>query len=385
MNCSSMIRFFGYMLAVSATVAVFGCEAENIILGQQPPDTGGDIIDDSTEDVLPDITEDTDAVTDIDGDLDTTPDTGTGGECDLTGTWAIRVWTINVALGVPACSNNYYYLEIEDNGDTFTATRGASCTFEVVRGASVRLADFTQEALLRRSEDSLIAADSSIPADFNNSQTGRSGTFKPDGKGGCEFSIDRWWLVRGADLASYLPAKSDYATATVANPLATNPLPNQQKPAGNEDWDNDSAPGISLATSSPAEGNRYVSQRDYNEVALMSISGDTDRFNVRLQFNNAEGLLGTSPGAEILNQASLAAEPGDNLGHVMTWERLTDKMPSGEANVDAMLTYCQEEVEGLLQTRSRELTNSDFRCCELPSKVDDGSAAGYPNECKLSR
>lgn len=364
-------------------MAVFGCEAENTILGDEDVGTNVDMGEDTAEEVLPDTTPD--SVPDNGGDTDTQPDTITGDNCDLTGTWAIRVWTINVALGVPACSNNYYYLEIEDSGDTFTATRGASCTFEVVRGASVTLTDFTQEALLRRSEDSLIAADPSIPADFNNSQTGRSGTYRPDGNGGCEFAIDRWWLVRGADFESYLPAKSDYATATIANPMATSPLPNQQTPAGNEDWDEDGKPGISLATSSPAQGTRYVAQRDFTEAALTRVVGNDDRFDVRMQFNNSEGLLGTSPGAEILNQASLAAEPGDNLGHVMTWVRLDNDMPSGNENFDAMLSYCQDTVEGSLLTRSRDLTNSDFRCCELPSKVDDGTAAGYPDECKLPR
>jgi hypothetical protein len=377
-------------VAVSCSAALFflllGCEAENTVLGT---DDGGDDVTDMTDENEPDITpEDGDG--DDEPDTDTSPGDGTtddggeddggsnGDECDLTGTWVVRVWTINEALSLAACANNWYYYEITDNGDTFTVDRGNSCGFEVVGSASVRLSDETVEALLRKSDRSLIGSES-----VSNATDGRTGVFKPDGEGGCEFSIEQWWAVRGADLARYLPAKEDFATATIDGLEQEDAIPTSEDPEGNEDWENDGNPGITLISQTP-QGRRYVTQRDWTKAESYSVSANADEFEVRMQFNNIEGVVGVS-GSPLLNLTSLAATPNDVYGHVMTWQKLDDDMPEGSENIESMVDYClnlQEEV----QTRSRALRDDPFstECCALPEDVEENPSA-VPEICKLSR
>jgi hypothetical protein len=371
MSCSAALFFL-----------LLGCEAENTVLGT---DEGGDDVTDMTDESEPDTTpEDGDG--DDEPDTDTSPGDGTtddggeddggsnGDECDLTGTWAVRVWTINEAFGLSACASNYYYYEIVDNGDTFEATRGNSCGYQVVKGATVRLNNFTLEALLRRSDDSLIQADDSIPNDANNSTTGRTGTYKPDGNGGCEFSIERWWAVRGAEFETYLPAKEDFATETIDSMEQKIPMPTEESPEGNEDWEGDSAPGITQIAEGSPSGRRYVTQRDWNGVEPFSVVGDNDKFEVRMQFNNIEGVVGLGPNAStLLSQTSLAAATTDQYGHVMTWKRMDEDMPEGEENFDAMMTYC-EDMRNTLRTRSQDIFDNEFStaCCELPENIESG-------------
>lgn len=344
---------------------LIGCSAENTVFGSQNnPSNPGD-------------TTNPDDTTGPDSETDTTIPAG---ECDLSGTWAVRVWTINQAFSLAACSNNWYYYEIEDSGDTFAVTRGASCAFEVYGSANVFVTEAGEKGLLRYSEPSLIASDNSVPDDVNNSLVGRSGVFRPDGNGGCEFSLDKWWTVRGADLHQYLPPKSEYGSATIQSTNASMPLPTKEDPTGQQDWDNDGKPALTLEITAPVpDGIRRVVQRDWNAVVdPVPIRGNLNAFEVPMTFNNSESILYAN--SAIINQTSLAATPGEKLTHNMKWVKLDSTMPTADAGIDAMYQYCLDNVRAPLMTRSQDITGTDAQCCALPEDVDNESVP-YPDAC----
>lgn len=162
--------------------------------------------------------------------------------CDMSGTWIAEQHTVSEALSTPQNTTNYFYFEISQTGDTFTVDRELHCGFVVDGTTTVTIDDATLAAL----------------ASQEVAGPGRQGTYVQEGDT-CAFAIDRIYNVRGADKAAYL---TDHWT--VGDPdVALTALPAlPDAPPGMEDWDGDNMDGITLRS---GLGNRYVSQRDWNE------------------------------------------------------------------------------------------------------------------------
>jgi hypothetical protein len=175
------------------------------------------------------------------------PDANVGARpCDMTGVWIAEQHTTSTALSSDQNTTTWYYYKIAQTGDHFTVTDQLNCGLVVDGTTTVTIDDATLEAL--------------APQEFAG--TGRAGTFTADADGQhCDFSFDRLYNVRGADKATYLTAAWKVGDAPKA--LSAFPaLPTA--PPGMQDWDKDSMDGITLRS---GLGNRYVSQRDYNEHA----------------------------------------------------------------------------------------------------------------------
>jgi hypothetical protein len=177
----------------------------------------------------------------------TGPDANVGASpCDMTGTWIGEQHTTSTALGSDQNTTTWYYYKITQTGDRFTVTDQLNCGLVVDGTTTVTLDDATLEAL--------------APQEFAG--PGRSGTFKKSADGShCDFTFERMYNLRGADKAMYLT--STWKVGDAAKPLSAFPaLPSG--PPGMQDWDKDNMDGITLRS---GLGNRYVSQRDYNEHA----------------------------------------------------------------------------------------------------------------------
>lgn len=173
------------------------------------------------------------------------PDANTGnGPCDMTGTWIAEQHTLSTAIGADQNATNWFYYSITQSGDRFTIDASYNCGFVVDGTTTVTLSDATTEAL----------------ATMEAAGPGRGGSFKLSGDGqSCDFALDRMYNLRGANKAMYLTNVWNVGDPPVA--LTDFPdLPNT--PPGMEDWDADTMDGITLST---GLGNRYVSQRDWNE------------------------------------------------------------------------------------------------------------------------
>lgn len=204
---------------LTVTMLVSGCEQDGIA-GIDGIDAGGD-------------------------DGPTGPDADVGDDpCDMTGRWIGEQHTVSVALGANQNTTNWYYYEITQTGDAFTATKALNCGFVVDGTTTVTLDDATLKSLAER--------------EFAG--PGRAGTFKLSNDGqSCEFVFDRQYNLRGANKATYLT--NHWNVGDADKPLSQFPaLPTA--PPGMEDWDLDNMDGISLRS---GLGGRYVAQRDFNE------------------------------------------------------------------------------------------------------------------------
>ncbi|HTJ45680.1 MAG TPA: hypothetical protein VL463_26440 [Kofleriaceae bacterium] len=175
------------------------------------------------------------------------PDADVGNKpCDMTGVWIAEQHVTATALSSDQNTTTWYYYAITQTGDTFTVTDQLNCGLVVDGTTTVTLDDATLEAL--------------APQEFAG--VGRSGTFKASADGQhCDFAFDRMYNVRGADKAMYLT--SAWKVGDPPKALSQFPaLPTA--PPGMQDWDKDNMDGITLRS---GLGNRYVSQRDYNEHA----------------------------------------------------------------------------------------------------------------------
>jgi hypothetical protein len=166
-------------------------------------------------------------------------------ECDMNGIWIGRQITRSVALGAGQFANNYYYLELTQNGDEVVVSKHFDCGI-VVRGTvTVQLSRATLEALMTR-----------------NLQQGRAGSLKKNGDR-CDFAMERFWSVRGANEERFTPSPRN-TTMSIAAVAAANPLPTKDNTDGAEDWENDGVLGVAWQVSL---GNsvRNTVQRDWTE------------------------------------------------------------------------------------------------------------------------
>lgn len=224
-----------------------------------------------------------------DGD-DTTPPVAAAADCDLNGIWIGRQSTTNKALGLPQIANNWYYLEFEQRGTDVLVKKHYDCGIVVKGSVTVVVSRASGVALMQ-----------------HNNQAGRKGTLAKVGNQ-CEFSMDRYWSIRGANEARYRPSGAD-AALDVAAVAAKNPLPTKNNLDGAEDWDKDGTPGTAWQSTGIVSGTRHSIQRDWNEwftdsaiVITPSTTWPND-FVARTRFNNEEVVIDATH--DILKQASM--------------------------------------------------------------------------------
>lgn len=321
-----IVYITGVSLTLAASGALLGC-ADDVVLGND-------------EAFMPDRTPDDDPA-----NKPLEPN-----DCDLSGTWMAQLHGKSKAIGLIAESNNWFYYELDDQGDDVVVERSIDCGFVVCKATSLELSDKqTRELALRNRQDGLLNTDPndlSKPATPEDKVDPRKITFKKSEEGVCEFSMERWWSVRSAP-TSYLPARADYSTSTIGSVSTANPLPPKETPPAFEsgdDWDidDDGAFGIRLMLDKPGTGWRDAIQRDWNEVPTTHVADGVQDFTVVAQFDNEETVYGASN--PLLDQKSQAQSKGNSIRFV----KVKDKAP---ADLDGILAYCNEQVVELFQTQ----------------------------------
>jgi hypothetical protein len=164
--------------------------------------------------------------------------------CSMQGLWAVRMTTYNQSLATSVVAN-WYYLEITQEGEAFEVVDSLDCGYGM---QSVGASGITSAAAI----DAFSA---------HNSQVGRRGTSARSGSH-CDLAFARFWSVRGANEASYLPEGHDDARSIDELREAV-PLPSAEHSSGQEDWDHDGKPGVSLLIGS--NDARYSTSRDWSE------------------------------------------------------------------------------------------------------------------------
>ncbi len=278
---------------------------------------------------------------------------GTGGSCanprrasacDMTGFWAVREtdFTCDALFNNPQTSSNWYLYEISQSGDFFQITADLDCGVHVTGSAVV---DYTTA--------SLRAVMYENPMDGRGPHGMRHGTSAAS-EGGCSFSLERWYQIRGA-VDSLLPAnfQADVPLASLsALPSVSDPLGDPGNPAGATDPDGDGFPGIATQLSGLVSGVRDAAQRvwkQYATVAGTPIPSGALRFQVPGDFDLQDNVLHVSQcgkGCDLLTTPAPAAKHGASitlafLGKSLTSARVAATV-AGEPgkSIDADLATC---------------------------------------------
>ena len=205
-------------------------------------------------------------------------------DCDLTGIWIARQITVNEAIGVQAFSNNWYFLEYKQEGTTAEVVRHFDCGIKIVGLVTVVLPRPAVEAQLTR-----------------NLQSGRKLTMAKDGAS-CRLETKRFWSIRGAEEASYLPDGVRDSEASIADVAMALPLPTKDNPEGAIDPDGDGKLGLAFEASGALAGTRNSVQRDWTRwfteagYEFPASMGWTEDVVIRADFDNEESVLDPTSG-----------------------------------------------------------------------------------------
>lgn len=280
--------------------------------------------------------------------------TGVPGEpngCDMTGIWFAQLHTESEALGIAtADAYNWFYYELEDNGDDVVITRSFDCSFVVCGVTNIQLTP-TQAAVLSyyNRQDGQINADPNFPDD-HVTVAPRKMTYALNDEGTCDFEMERWWSVRSAPNNTW-PDRDSYSTATIGEIQSQRPLPPEpSKPVSpdpptstvpaNQDWDEDGVTGIALQVDKPIAGARSAIQRDWNEVPLTTVVDGSVDFTVEAKFDNEESLYWTDQG--LLQSGSTPRESGHSIRFVRIGD-LGDESVTAPEDIDGFLSFCAEK------------------------------------------
>src|SRR5690606_36543289 len=231
-------------------------------------------------------------------------------------------------------------------GERFTVTRGWDCGYETTGVSTVALLPETTKALiLRNRQDGVIDASVDPPVVV----APRTGIYRPARQTGqCEFSMDRWWWIRGAKL-DLLPPREQWDDFDVAKAQARAALPTEKAPDGQEDWDGDGHPGIAHQIFSPLKGPRHVIQRDWNQFGPFDVPDGASRFIGPVTYENQESVL------EATSPLLKAGSPPQPDGHTVRFIRVEEKAPT---DLEEFFTYCQSVAETFAEIRSAEQCGS---------------------------
>ncbi len=253
--------------------------------------------------------------------------------CDMNGYWIVRQtsFSIDDVVNQVQTASNWYAYKLSQTGTGFQVERALACGIYVTGSATVSLDDAATRALL-----------SLNPQDETSPRGPRRGTFAPSGDG-CDFEMDRHYMVRGVD-PSFLPAnflaKPDLATLP--------PLPYEDDPEhptgahleGAVDTDGDGKPGLAFRLTGNASGVRNAAQRDWNEYytdSSFQIPAQAIEFTAGTRFDNQENILVVSRcpliGCGLLLAGSV---PAIDLKHRVTFRYLGKSLD--EPRVAAVFT-----------------------------------------------
>jgi hypothetical protein len=209
--------------------------------------------------------------------------------CSLAGHWILRQTDFSVASvgtkGLQA-STNWFYWEVEQDGDKWAVKNGLFCGIVVTGSVNVRLADSSTRALMHENFQGA-----------SNTHGGRTGTMREEGEG-CYLDTSRFYFVRGGSDA-LLPA--NFADAPALETLPPLPSSNDLYDASKggdlaqaTDPENDGIPGVNYEVTGLVNGVRSVTQRDWSEYATdatHAIAQFAPEFVARSDFRNQEKIL----------------------------------------------------------------------------------------------
>jgi hypothetical protein len=238
------------------------------------------------------------------------------GDCSMAGLWAVRQ-TAHVQALVTTTTANWYFIELAQDGDDIEVVDHFDCGYGSASTGGVGLTS--------------AATDRGMA--LHNLQKGRHGTSKRSGAF-CDFKLDRFWAVRGADEAAFLPAERD-DPRTLAEIQAEMPLPTVDALDGQQDWDGDGNPGITFQIGSL--GARYSASREWDEYfscngtaadspvcqpedvekyALLAASAK-DTVVLRMDYDSEDSVLGAT--SDLYAIKGMTLRIADNR---ITWKRL---------------------------------------------------------------
>ncbi len=295
---SKITSFF----AVATLCFLTACAEDSVGSNAVAPETGAD--DDSSVDE-DSATVDTGSLPEQDtgpGPMIDAPFEGGGmaasPECDLNGRWLVSQRVLAQALGQKQASHNWFYLEIKQDGENVTVTKGLHCGYEVTKVTS-----FAANVQCQAAWPGMLEKCSS---------TGRKGTYKLAGDQ-CALTFAKEYVVRGATVSAYLDPSVPLPTAQA---MGTTP--------GWEDWDNDSQKGITMNVTGGATGKIYVVQRDWTEYAGNTAKG-ASKFKVPVKWNAEQKILGST--SSLLEQNS---QPDSDASQHYVWmHKLTADQATG--------------------------------------------------------
>lgn len=252
-----MFRFNGVrVLLLSVACASAACSADDKVLDGDPKADGGNGGQDAADNGAANGANNgmtngngnatNGNATGGDGGGGTSGGTPSDPECDMNGIWIGRQTTRSEALGAGQFANNYYYMELRQDGDDVVVTKHFDCGIEVRGSVTVKITPATTKAMM-----------------MHNIKTGRKGTFKRGSGDTCDFEMERYWNIRGADEERFAPSPRN-TTMTLAQVVAANPLPTKEDQDGAEDWDKDGKPGVAWQISLGSSV-RHTAQRDWIE------------------------------------------------------------------------------------------------------------------------
>ncbi len=203
---------------------------------------------------------------------------GTTG-CDLGGYFAVHQtnYSRDTIVQAVQTSSNWYFYHFTQSGTVVTVDQALTCGIEVTGTVTVTLDDDGLKSLL-----------------YSNSQVAsgahgaRHGSFVQNGDS-CELSLDRWYLVRGAE-ESFLPA--DFSKDPALADLV--PLPTAADTTGATDPEGNGTLGLSLHLTGNIPGIRNVAQRDWNEYSpdpATPVPTGSIEFSAVSTFDNQESVL----------------------------------------------------------------------------------------------
>lgn len=242
--------------------------------------------------------------------------------CDMTGWWISREtdFSIDEILSQTQTSSNWYLYHLSQTGDSFHVVQAINCGIHITGTVTVDLTDGGRRGLSWANDMS-----------EGSAHGPRVGTFKQQG-GGCAFSMNRWYNVRGVE-ESLAPAdfnaKPDLSTLTPLphedNPQYLPGKPHGQFLAGAVDTDGNGFPGVLWKISGNANGERDTAQRDWNEYfpdPAYPIPTHAIEFSSRCNFANEENILHVSQCPALGCGLLLAGSHPANKQHRVTFRYL---------------------------------------------------------------
>ena len=286
--------------------------------------------------------------------------------CDMSGYWIVRQTDFSVDDifgGLLQTSSNWYIFELAQEGDAFEVQISRYCGIQVSGSVDVTLTPDGIRRLLP-----------SNPQGRNNTaRDPRRGVSREVGDGTCEFSMDRWYIVRGVEESSgespYLPADFSARPELADLPVMPDVEDDQRMSEapidveGAEDWDGDGRDGLAWVVTGAASGVRNSVQRDWLEYFSdeeFSVAAGSNEFVAVSRFDNEENILhapsglllaGSVPAPDLMGQITFRYL-GQTLDEPAAAEIIAG--PLGE-DLDADFDTCARVLEALPHLDSQDL------------------------------